>query len=221
MKALKYARHSRQRLLVNLAAFMLAFGLCGQVFAQCRPVAERTREIGCWIIERQPLGQLGSTSLFWYLDRYASREEAQAAKGPKSTVIEAYGSSWLSTIEEAGWRQPGAERVAVIGPLQINPGVDYTAQYMEGTFTPGMSTEPHYHPGPEAIYTLTGEVCFEMPHGKIVGRAGEGIVMEAGHLHTLTATGIEQRRSLALVIYESAQPWRLPAAGWEPQGLCK
>jgi quercetin dioxygenase-like cupin family protein len=210
-----------RRQLAILAAFMLAFGLCGQVIAQCRPVGERTQEIGCWIIKRQPLGKLQSASLFWYLDRYGSREEAQAAKGPKGIVIEAYGSSWLSTIEEAGWRQAGAERVAVIGPLQIKPGVDYTAQYMEGTFTPGMSTGPHYHPGPEAIYTLTGEVCFEMPHGKIVGRAGEGIVMESGHLHTLTATGIEQRRSLALVIYASAQPWRLPSAGWEPQGLCK
>jgi quercetin dioxygenase-like cupin family protein len=185
----------------SLTAFMLSFGLCGQVFAQCRPVGERTQESGCWIIERQPLGLLQSASLFWYLDRYRSRGEAQAAKGPKGIVIEAYGSSWLSTIEQAGWRQPGAERVAVIGPLQIKPGVDYTAQYMEGTFTPGMSTGPHYHPGPEAIYTLTGEVCFEMPHGKIVGRADEGIVMESGHLHTLTATGIELRRSLALVIY--------------------
>jgi quercetin dioxygenase-like cupin family protein len=191
------------------------------VFAQCRPVGERTQEIGCWIIEQQSLGKLQSASLFWYLDRYGSREEAQAAKGPKGIVFEAYGSSWLSTIEQAGWRQPGAERVAVIGPLRIKPGVDYTAQYMEGTFTPGMRTQPHYHPGPEAIYTLTGEVCFEMPHGKIVGQAGEGIVMESGHLHTLTATGPEQRRSLALVIYESAQPWRSPSAAWEPQGLCK
>ncbi|SAL79269.1 Cupin domain protein [Caballeronia telluris] len=213
---------ARRRQLATLTAFMLTFGLCGQGLAQCRPVGERTQDIGCWIIERQPLGQLQTASLFWYLGRYRSREEAQAARGPKGIVIEAYGSSWLSTIEQAGWRQPEAERVIVIGPLQITkPGVEYTAQYMEGTFTPGMSTDAHYHPGPEAIYTLTGEVCFEMPHGNIVGRAGEGIVMESGHLHTLTATGIEQRRSLALVVYESAQPWRFPSAGWEPQGLCK
>ncbi len=99
--------------------------------------------------------------------------------------------------------------------------VGYTAQYMEAIFSPGMTTEVHYHPGPEALYTTAGGVCFEMPHGEIVGQSGEGTIMQAGHLHTLTASGTEQRRSLALVIHESSQPWRLPSSDWTPAGLCK
>ena len=60
----------------------------------------------------------------------------------------------------------GGERAAKIGPLPIEPGVEYTAQYMESVFTPGMTAPPHRHPGPEAWYTLTGETCLETPEGK-------------------------------------------------------
>ena len=63
---------------------------------------------------------------------------------------------------------------------------------MEGIFRPGTTTtEVHYHPGPEALYTTAGEVCFETSRGKIVGRAGEGTIVATGEPHTLTATDSE------------------------------
>jgi quercetin dioxygenase-like cupin family protein len=84
-----------------------------------------------------------------------------------------------------------------------------------------MTTEVHYHPRPEAVYTTTGAICFETSHGTVRGGAGQAVVMPAGQLHTLTATGSARRRSIALVVHESDRPWRLPSSDWVPKGLCR
>lgn len=128
--------------------------------AQCRPASERTGEVGCWIIARGLLGRLTAPAVFWHLHTLASRAEAE--KGSRGTVIEALGSVWLSTIAESGWRPQRGIRVAEIGPLEVEPGGSYTAQYMEGIFDPGMTTEAHPHPGPEAAYTMAG--AWPSPH---------------------------------------------------------
>ena len=189
--------------------------------ARCRPTGERTGEAGCWIIAREPLGRLTAPAVFWHLHTFVSRDEAEAEKGPRGTVIEAQGWVWLSTIAEPGWRPRRGIRVAEIGPLEVEPSVTYTAQYMEGIFEPGMTTEVHQHPGPEAVYTLTGAICFETPHGPLRGGAGGAVVVPAGLLHTPTATGTTPRRSIALVVHPSDRPWRLPSSDWVPEGRCK
>jgi hypothetical protein len=81
---------------------------------------------------------------------------------------------WIIAREPLG-------RLAEIGSLAVTPGESYAAQYMEGIFDPGMTTD----------------------------------------VHTLTATGTAQRRSLALVVHESDRPWRLPSSDWSPRGLCE
>lgn len=78
----------------------------------------------------------------------------------------------------------------------------------------------HHHPGPEAWYTTAGEMCVETPAGKMVGRAGETNIIPADTPVTILATGTEQRRSVWLVLHESAHPWTAPI-NWTPKGLCK
>jgi len=205
---------------------LMALATCEQVLAQgelvrCKPVSERTSEVGCWIMADVPLGELSRAAVFWHLDSYPSRAAAEAAKGPHGTVIEALGNVWLSTIGEAGWRPSGGVRVVEIGPLLVKSGEKYTARYMESIFTPGMTSNVHRHPGPEAWYTTAGEVCLETPDGKIVGRAGESTIVQAGPPMHLTATGTEQRRSLVLILHESSQPSGIRVTDWTPKGLCK
>ncbi|TMG83159.1 MAG: cupin domain-containing protein [Betaproteobacteria bacterium] len=103
----------------------------------------------------------------------------------------------------------------------MKPGEKYTAQYMVAVFTPGMTTPVHRHPGPEAWYTLSGEVCLETPNGKVVGRAGESTIVPAGPPMKLTATGTEKRRSLVLILHETSEPSGILASDWTPKGLCK
>src|SRR5574342_821943 len=71
----------------------------------CLPVSERAgRDVGCWLIVAEPLGQLPRSEVFWHLDTYPTRAAAEAAKGPRGTVVEALGKVWLFTIAGAGWR---------------------------------------------------------------------------------------------------------------------
>ncbi len=205
-------------------ALCVVSAICGapEASAQiCRPISERTAEAGCWITAHSVLGDLPKAPLFWYLDTYSTRSAAQAAKGPRSTVVESLGRVWLLSIEVAGWRPAGGERVAEIGPLPVSSSAAYAAQYMEAVFTPGMTAPAHRHSGPEAWYTLTGETCLETPDGKLIGRAGGSqVIVPGGPPMHLTATGTETRRALVLVLHDSTQPPTTPEHDWKPKGLC-
>jgi len=192
-------------------------------FGICKPVSERTTEVGCWILADQPVGQIESAEIFWYLDVYPTRPEAEKAKESRGTVVESLGKVWLFTIEKDGWRAtlPG-ERIAKIGPLPVIAGEHYSALFMEAIFNPGMTSAIHTHSGPEAWYTVAGETCLETPQGKLVGRAGGApVFVPGGPSMLLTATGTEQRRALALILHDSSKPPTTMVHDWTPKGLCK
>ena len=192
---------------------LTALSLSDQASAQpvpggvCKLVSERTSEVGCWIIAHQPIGRLTQSQVFWDLDLYPTRAAAEAAKVPGGTVVESLGRIWLLTITDVGRPPLGGQRVAEIGPLPIAAGDEYSAQYMEAIFTPGMTSSAHTHSGPEAWYTLTGETCLETPVGKQIGRAGGQYVIVPGGLPMhLTATGTELRRAIVLILHNSTKP---------------
>lgn len=169
-----------------------------------------------------PVADLPLAPIHWHLDTYRTRAEADAAKAPRSTIVETFGKVWLFTLAEPGWRPSGGVRVATIGPLDVRPGVRYTASYMRAATQPGFQTDVHQHGGPEALFTLSGEVCIETPEGKLVGRGdGEPLLIKGDVPMQLTSVGSEVRRSLVLILHDAAQPWKVPAASaWAPKGLC-
>ncbi|MEK9283546.1 MULTISPECIES: hypothetical protein [unclassified Bradyrhizobium] len=216
-------------LFIAVACWFLVAMLGGQLAAQhspegvrCKPIAERTGELGCWIIIDKPLGQLGKSEMFWHLYSYPTRSDAERAKGAGGEVIESFGKVWLLSIEEKGWRAAGGDRIAEIGPLPINAREAYSAQYMEAIFTPGMTAPAHIHSGPEAWYTLSGETCLETPLGKQIGRAGgDYVIVPGGPPMHLTATGTETRRALVLILHQTSMPPTTLVHDWTPTGLCK
>jgi hypothetical protein len=190
----------------------------------CEPVNARAgREFGCFITARQELGHLDSrTSLFWHIDAFETRADAERARGPLGTVVESLGQIWLFTIAGEDWLPSGGRRVSVIGPLELVPAEAYAAVYMEGVFRPGMTSAVHRHPGVEAWHTLTGEMCLETPEGTIVQRAGfPGVMVRGGLPMVLTGTGTGIRRSLVLILQDASQPWSSIATDWTPKGLCR
>lgn len=209
--------------LVAITCVVVALTTWNEAFAQiCKPVSERTGELGCWITANAALGQLPQQPIFWHLDIYPTRNAAEGAKGPRGAVVESLGKVWLLTIEVAGWRPSGGERAAEIGPLPVSAIAKYSAQYMEAVFTPGMTAPAHRHSGPEAWYTLAGETCLETPEGRLVGRAGGShVIVPGGPPMHLTATGTETRRALVLILHDSEQPPTTPAHDWTPKGLCR
>lgn len=210
-------------LTIICASIVLTLTAFTEAFAQiCKPVSERTSEVGCWIIALTELGPLPPEPVFWHLDSYSTRAEAERAKGARGTVVESLGRVWLLTIDIAGWRPSTGVRVADIGPLPIGAAAMFSAQYMEAVFTPGMTAPAHRHSGPEAWYTLTGETCLETPEGTMMGRAGGShVIVPGGPPMHLTATGTETRRALVLILHDSTQPPTTPAPDWIPKGLCR
>lgn len=162
------------------------------------------------------------SEMFWYLDAYTTRADAEAAKGPHGTVVESLGKVWLLTIEKPGWLTvPKGERIAEIGPLPVISGTEYSVQYMEAVFTPGMTAPPHTHSGPEAWYTVAGETCLETPQGKQIGRAGgKYVIVPGGPPMHPTATGKELRKAIVLILHQSSKPATTLVHDWDPKGLC-
>jgi quercetin dioxygenase-like cupin family protein len=168
------------------------------------------------------LGALPQGPIFWHLDTFPTRAAADAAKGPRGTVVESFGKVWLLSIDVAGWRPSGGTHVAAIGPLPVDAEAKYSAQFMEAVFTPGMTAPAHRHSGPEAWYTLTGETCLETPDGRMIGRAGGSqVIVPGGPPMHLTATGTETRRALVLILHDSTKSPTTPAPDWTPIGLCR
>jgi quercetin dioxygenase-like cupin family protein len=216
-------RQSSHIFIVGLGFAVATLAMCEPASAQiCRPVSERTGEIGCWIMVDADVGQLPRAPMFWHLDAFPTRAQADAAKGPRGSVVESLGRVWLFTIDASAWRPGSGERVAQIGPLPVRPGLSYSTQYMEAIFTPGMTAPAHRHSGSEAWYTVSGETCLETPDGAKVGRAGGAhVIVPGGPPMHLTATGTETRRALVLILHDSSQPATTPASDWTPKGLCK
>jgi quercetin dioxygenase-like cupin family protein len=188
----------------------------------CKLVSERTGEVGCWILAHEDVGILPQPAAFWHLASYPTRAAAEAAKGQRETVVESLGKVWVLGIGDRDAWPRGGERVAEIGPLPIEAGRPYKAQYMEAIFMPGMTAPPHIHGGPEAWYTIAGETCLETPDGKQVGRAGgQHVIVPGGPPMHLTATGAEQRRALVLILHEASKPATTFVRDWTPKGLCR
>jgi hypothetical protein len=219
-------RHIMSKLFIASVAGSLALAVPSPATAQhhisCRPVAERTADVGCWIVAREVLPQLPPGPLYWHLDTYPTRAAAEAEKVGRGAVIEAAGKVWLLTIAGASWRPRNGERAAQIGPLPTGEASEHVAIYMETMLPPGFAAPIHRHPGPEAVHTVTGEVCIETPEGKNVERPnGARHVIPGGRPMALVVTGNEHHRSLVLILHEASQPPIIPVTDWTPKGLCR
>ncbi|QNA84998.1 hypothetical protein G4G27_14080 [Sphingomonas sp. So64.6b] len=174
------------------------------------------------LLARQEFSSLPSKSLYWHLDQFASKEAAQAAAISTSTVIDAFGSIWLFTIERRSWRPKNGKHISDIGPLPVQPASTYAAEYLRSVFSPGMTAPLHVHSGPEAFYAVSGDTCLETPEGVQLGRGpGNSLLIKGGPPMLLMAVGKERRRGFALILHDAHQPPTTLTHDWHPQGLCE
>jgi hypothetical protein len=137
------------------------------------PVSERTGDAGCYWLTTEPMDGL-SEAVYWHLYTYPTLAIAQAARSRNGVAVQSLGKFWVFTIADQQWKPANGERVAVIGPLQLERGARYMARYMESIMPPevrGMAA--HSHSGPEAFYVLSGTQCLETTDGTTVTSAGE------------------------------------------------
>lgn len=189
--------------------------------SKCQPVEQRTGAGGCWILVDQPIGLLSPGKTFWYVDSYAGRPEAETAKGPRGTIVQALERFWVLTIVSDD-RAPQGSHSGRIGPLPVKSGVPYSAMYMETTSQPGFQSAIHTHAGPEAWFNVAGEMCLETPEGIIRDHAGTpGVFVRGDTPMLLTSTGSVQRRAMVLVLHESDRPPITIDHAWSSKGLCQ
>lgn len=212
----------KRRAAVGLALLLCAGGAAAaqtpRPLVSCRPMSQKTGETGCWILASAPVG-VPDGPVYWTLDRFPTKELAEQARGPQGTVVESLGKVWLLTVGKKLEASSGT-RVTQMGPLAVQPGRAYTAQFMEATLEPGMVSKTHLHSGVEAFYTDSGETCLETPAGKQIGKRGVDIVVPEGVPMELTAVGTEARRGLILVLHDATKPPTTLVENWKSKGLC-
>ena len=207
--------------LIASATCLTTFAQAPSVPGECNvPARQRGGEVGCYLSATETLGALPDDARFWHIYNYPTRAAAEAVKGPRGTVVEAFGKVWLYNIAASTWKPAGGDRVAVVGPLPISAGTNYTARYMEAVFPANMGTPVHVHSGAEAWYVVSGAQCLETPDGFKVLRAGESGLVPAGPPMRLSSVGTDTRRSVLLVLHDTAQPWMTNTGDWKPKGLC-
>lgn len=186
----------------------------------CIPVNGHQGQPGCWELGSVPVSAPAGTPLYWHVYEFSSVELAQQARDEHSRIIEAYGRIWLEAVSTEQWRAKGGRHVATVGPMQTISTLPQTASFMEATFTPGMRSRIHTHPGPEAWVVLEGEQCLETPEGKIRVEAGESMMVRGGLPMALFGTGKEIRRALVLIIHPTGGPLGTIYHDWQPTESC-
>lgn len=181
-------------------------------------MSERTGPEGCWIIASSKMGKIVDRPVFWMIDVYLTKADAEKDATPGGTVVEALGKVYLFTVGDKIKPAAQATRMAEIGPLTVKAGEEYTAQYRESVMQPGAVSRTHLHSGPEVFYTESGETCLETPAGRQVSRKGVNIVAPEGEPMELMATGSEMRRGLVLVLHSSDKPHTTLVTDWHSTG---
>ena len=175
---------------------------------------------GCYLIGTELVGAAPATPLFWHIDEFPTRLAAEAARQARGTVGEAHGRAWLLTVAGADWKPASGTRVARVGPLPVTTGRKYTAHLFEGVAPPAARTNVHRHPGPEARERPRGGAMPRNPGRGPRHAPGESFIVPEGTPMMLTGTGAALRRTLGLVLHDSAKDWGVDATDWAPNGAC-
>lgn len=177
-------------------------------------------DTGCWNIGVLRSLEFAEPAVYWHVRRLATRSAADAAKGARGLVAEEAGQVWLSTFGPRDMAAGSGEAVAVVGPLQLPQAKTYDVVLSYAVMRPGERSPVHTHPGPEAWYVLAGEQCLETGEGAKRASAGEAMAVGPNMPMELNVVGTAVRRSLVVVLHDSAQA-RSIQSDWKPTGACR
>uniref|UniRef100_UPI0035CA1084 hypothetical protein n=1 Tax=uncultured Sphingomonas sp. TaxID=158754 RepID=UPI0035CA1084 len=204
-----------------VAAFAATWSSSAFAQATTRPCGAVEQPGPACLLSRVELPSLPNGKLFWHLDRFASKDSAEAAATTTSVVVASFGSTWLFTLAEKTWHPNGGEHVSTVGPLPVAPATRYAAEYLRSIFTPGTAAPLHVHSGPEAFFAVSGDTCLETPAGvRTVRGSGTSLMIEAGPPMLLMAIGTVPRLGFAIILHDASKPPTTLTQMWHPQGLC-
>lgn len=178
-------------------------------------VAQQALPAGSLVIkvlaERKVL-QLPDGPLFIRVENYPTLAQAQAVAGLWGLAAESGGKVWLFRLGPASGSSAGGRKVAEIGPLPPLVAPEYLLRLNEPSGPPGSTTVVHTHPGTEAVYVLTGELCLRTRQGVIrlsAGRTEAG--PPAGTPTQVSSCGSTDLRGLIMFVVDATKPFSSPA----------
>jgi len=164
-------------------------------------------------LAERKVSELPAGELYWRIETYPGRADAQAAAGPWSLVAESDGKVWLFTLGAAGAASGGGTRVAEVGPITRVAAKQYLLRINEASGPPGSITPVHSHPGSEAFFVLAGEQSIRGHDGAIVVKAGQP---QAGHgadmAMQVSSTGSSSLHALVMFVVDAGRPFSSPAS---------
>lgn len=212
---------------VTIGGAVIALALTSAARSQatsrpCSGVSETNAGPAC-LLGRAEVGPVGAGAIYWRLFRFPDRATARRERTRSSTLVEAFGSTWLFIVGPLTAPAPLRAPAGRIGPLPLGgqAGV-YVAEYLRSTFSPGMTAPVHVHSGPEAFFALTGGTCLETPEGvQQVEGPGSTLMIREGLPMLLMATGPDVRRGFALILHDPSRPPTTLTSAWSAAGLCR
>ena len=191
----------------------------------CMEDGLKSSDTGCQLLAKMKVSQFPDGPLFWCLNRFQTRQVAEAAKAQNSLVVEAEGQCWLFSFGPKSAASKQGEPVASVGPLELTSTRLPKANLYEivaylAVMPPGTYTKVHIHPGPEAWYILSGEQCLETPAGVMRATSGQSMFAPPMAPMRLTNNGSSIRHALFIVIHDARQPWTIPTNDWKPSDGC-
>lgn len=203
------ARCLTEAMVLLLVSVVAAFP--GKALAQEEPFCvenspERRGEIGCSIVENNPLPTNLKEPAFWHIDRFENGEVARAAVGPASIAFEAHGAWWLMSVGPESDNHHGGEHVTQVGISPLPKASNYSMLVISAYIPAGMTSRVHLHSGVEAFYVVDGEQCLETAERAFKMQKGDTLVVSTGVTMRLVANGTTPRRAFALIVYDSLKP---------------
>ena len=154
----------------------------------------------------------GRPRLYWRLENFPSRAQAQAAAGPAGLAVESVGRAWLFTLGPKGGSSADGTKVAEIGPLPPVVAPEYLLRINEPSGPLGSTTIVHTHPGAEALYTLAGELCLRSLDGVVRVPAGRGVAGPSAGIPTqVSSCGSTDLRGFVMFVVDATKPFSTPS----------
>ena len=190
---------------------LLALSLGAVALATSAAVAQAEFKVAP--VAEKKVTELPAGPLYWQIENFPTRAEAEAAAGPLSLAAEADGKAWLFTLGPEGAPTHGGTMVAEVGPLNEVTAQEYLLSIREGVAPTGAKTMVHTHPGTEAFYVLKGQLSFRTPPGVDVVDAGKTLAGVAPDTpKEASSTGITDLHELIMFVVDPAKPFASPAA---------
>jgi quercetin dioxygenase-like cupin family protein len=188
----------------------LSRGMVGLAIMSSAAMAQAEFKVGP--LAEKTVAELPAGPLYWQIETFATRAEAEAAAGPLSLAAEAGGKAWLFSLGPEGAPAHGGTAVAEVGPLEDVAASEYLLSIREGAAPSGAKTMVHTHPGTEAFYVLEGQLSFRTPSGTDVVDAGKTLAgvgpdtpMEA------SSSGTADLHELIMFVVDPGKPFASPA----------